>query len=478
MKKESSVVLEFLKGIPFGKVLLIFLLVYILCLIIPYIAHKDVPETFKQQFHPDQCYSNTQGSERVAYINDNDDALLYRLHMIENAKEEVILSTFDFQSDEPGKDVMAALIDASKRGVSVRVIVDGTSGLLDMTGNEYFKALASYPNISIKVYNTINFFRPYDMQARLHDKYVIVDRQMYLLGGRNTDHRFLGSYTKAQNIDRELFVYNTATPDSDASVSQLLTYFENVWALKDSKDYICKKESKKVLAAQTELEERMAYLKETFPSAYEDWNYVDLTLATNKVTLLSNPIESENKDPLLWYSLQKMMEESDQVTIYTPYIICGKEMYQGLHTLKDKKIPVEIITNDVASGANPWGCTDYLNQKKKIWATGAKVYEFMGAHSCHTKALLLDDRMSIVGSYNLDMRSTYQDTELMLAVDCPELNTIIREEAEYDKTCSKIMGDDGEYIVGENYREKELGFGKKLFYGVLRVVILPFRRFL
>ena len=30
--------------------------------------------------------------------------------------------------------------------------------------------------------------------------------------------------------------------------------------------------------------------------------------------------------------------------------------------------------------------------------------------------------MSIVGSYNLDMRSTYQDTELMLAVDCLQLN--------------------------------------------------------
>lgn len=50
----------------------------------------------------------------------------------------------------------------------------------------------------------------------------------------------------------------------------------------------------------------------------------------------------------------------------------------------------------------------------------------MGAHSCHTKAVLIDDRMSIVGSYNMDMRSTYQDTELMLAVDCPELNSIIK----------------------------------------------------
>ena len=102
----------------------------------------------------------------------------------------------------------------------------------------------------------------------------------------------------------------------------------------------------------------------------------------------------------------------------------------------------------------------------------------MGGHSCHTKALLLDDRMSIVGSYNFDMRSTYQDTELMLAVDCPELNAIIRQETEYDKTCSKIMGPDGDYIYGEHYKPKNLTFGKQLFYAVLRVITIPIRRFL
>ena len=61
----------------------------------------------------------------------------------------------------------------------------------------------------------------------------------------------------------------------------------------------------------------------------------------------------------------------------------------------------------------------------------------MGGHSCHTKAVLIDDRMSIVGSYNLDMRSTYQDTELMLAIDSEKLNSMIRKEAETDKTYSK-----------------------------------------
>lgn len=478
MKTKCSVILKQLQHLPIGKILLFLFLFYLLLLVVPYISHKKVSSTYQQNFDPEAFYSDSTGSERIAYINDNDDALLYRLNMIEHAQEEIILSTFDFNADQSGKDVLAALMDASKRGVSVRVIVDGTSGLLNMQGNEYFQAFASCPNVSVKIYNKIHFLKPYDMQARLHDKYVIIDNSMYLLGGRNTDNRFLGSYSKSQNIDRELFVYNTKKATDSSSITQLRTYFESVWNLKDSKAYLCKRETEKIKIAKQELFERIDYLKETYAKSYTDWNYNELTMSTNKVTLLSNPIETENKEPLLWYSLQKMMEHAETVTIYTPYIICGKEMYQGLYTLKEKEIPVEIITNDVASGANPWGCTDYLNQKEKIWDTGAKVYEFMGAHSCHTKAFLLDDRISVIGSYNFDMRSTYQDTELMLAVDCPELNSIIRKEAEYDKTCSKIIGPDGEYIYGENYVAKDLSTGKRLFYRVLRILIPPIRRFL
>ena len=63
------------------------------------------------------------------------------------------------------------------------------------------------------------------MQARLHDKYMIVDEKMFLLGGRNSNNLFLGDYTSAQNIDRELFVYET-TKNGNSSLYQLRTYFE------------------------------------------------------------------------------------------------------------------------------------------------------------------------------------------------------------------------------------------------------------
>ena len=90
-----------------------------------------------------------------------------------------------------------------------------------------------------------------------------------------------------------------------------------------------------------------------------------------------------------------------------------------------------------------------------------KVYEYMAPHSCHTKAVLIDDRMSIVGSYNLDMRSTYLDTELMLAVDSTELNAIIRKEAEHDKTFSKTM-ENGKYTYGGKLQNKRIKHRKEI----------------
>ena len=411
------------------KVLFSLVLLYIAALVIPYIPHKKVKEDFKHSFKAMNFYSPIAGTERIAYINDNTDALKYRLRMIEEAQKEIILSTFDFNDDRAGRELLSSLIHAADRGVSVRLIIDGTSGFLDVRTSPWFQAAASHKNLEIRIYNPINFLKPWKMQARLHDKYMIVDEKMFLLGGRNSNNLFLGDYTSAQNVDRELFVYET-TKDEHSSLYQLRSYFENIWALKDSKNFSRRKMTDKVKSCDVKLKKQYDKLAEQYPSTREEWDWEALTLETNKVSLLSNPINTGNKEPQMWYSIHQLLTTGKQATIYTPYIICGKEMYDDLTTLKEKDISVEIITNDVAKGANPWGCTDYLNQKKNIWATGAKVYEYMAPHSCHTKAVMIDDRMTILGSYNLDMRSTYQDTELMLAVDCPGLNALIRKEAE------------------------------------------------
>lgn len=458
-------------------VLFAFILLYIGAATLPYIPHKEVSESYQKSVQETQFYTDGKGTERVAYIDDNMDALLYRLHMIEEAKQEIILSTFDFNADDAGKDMIAALLQAADRKVNIKVIVDGISGFLDMRGNSYFKALASHENVEVKLYNPINLLKPWKLQARLHDKYVIVDDKMYLLGGRNTMNLFLGDYVEEKNIDRELFVYETKD-NTNTSIYQLKDYFYSVWELDDSKKYTYENVNKKIEKSIHQLEERYKELHDLYPDAYKKWSYEEKTIETDKITLLSNPIEAENKEPYMWYAITQLMKQGNHTTIVTPYIICGKEMYSDLTNLTQKNKKIDIITNDVASGANPWGCSDYLNQKKKIWNTGVQVYEYMGEHSSHTKALLIDDDMSLVGSYNMDMRSTYQDTELMLAVDSKELNKRMRQEIEENKTYSKTIGTNKEYIYGENYVPKELGIGKKIMYGIFRMITIPVRRFL
>ena len=46
----------------------------------------------------------------------------------------------------------------------------------------------------------------------------------------------------------------------------------------------------------------------------------------------------------------------------------------------------------------------------------AIVLEQQTEYSMHTKSVLIDDNLSIFGSFNVDPRSAYIDTELMLAV--------------------------------------------------------------
>ena len=443
-----------MKKTPWGWVIVVLILIYVGALTLPYVAHKKVSSTFVKDFEKRSFTNDQAGTERVSYLNDNVEALLYRLRMAEEAKKEIILSTFDFNSDHAGHDIMSVLYQAANRGVKVRIIVDGISGFLDLKGDPWFQALVSHDNVNIRTYNPVNLLKPWTMQARLHDKYFIVDDKMYLLGGRNTANLFLGDYSSKKNIDRELFVYETQA-SSGSSIYQLKDYFEHVWTSQDSKNYTCRKMTDKVKNCITQLEKQYLDLQTQYPQAYETWNWESLTKETQKVSLLSNPVNAGNKEPWMWYALNQLMKQGEKVTIYTPYIICGKEMYQDLHQLMQNGTCVDIITNAVSSGANPWGCTDYLNQKENIWKTGANVYEFMGKHSCHTKALLIDNHMTILGSYNMDMRSTYQDTELMLVVDSPELNAEIAKEMETDKTYSRTMEDDGTYTYGEYYKKKK-----------------------
>ncbi|MGI5976140.1 MAG: phospholipase D-like domain-containing protein [Candidatus Limivicinus sp.] len=458
------------------KVVLPLLLLLILsgllsCILIP-LYHKEVKSAPAESL-PDEHGANDGPPERVIHIETNEDALLWRLRAIEAAEKEISLSTYRFSDDRSGHDIASALQHAAERGVKVNILVDGISGFLNVRGSRMFKALANTENVSIKIYNPINLFTLWKLNYRMHDKYLIADSRMYILGGRNTDDLFLGNYQEKQNIDRDMLVYSPEEQPGN-SMQELKAYAAKVWALP-----CCKALKTGHGNSETEaqsLREHYEAMKEIYPEAFAPVDWEKETMAVNSVKLLSNPVETKNKEPLLWSSLVEQMKKAERCTIQTPYVICSKSMYEDLSSVSAGGSTVEIATNSVESGANPFGCADLLNQKGNILKTGAGIYENMGEHSSHAKTLLLDNDISIVGSFNCDMRSAYLDTELMLLIDSPQLNSELRGVLDENMSLYRSQLPDGSTDICAECEDTELTGGRKIIFSLLRFISPPIRQ--
>lgn len=442
-----------------GVIIIAVLLCYVLgSLLIPPLFRPEAQEPVIQE---------GAGGERVTCIDDNQDALIWRLRMIESAKDEIILSTFGFGTGSSGKDILSALYAAAERGVQVRILLDGFHGGKTLRGSEEFQTLAALPGVELRLYNEIDVLRPWKANYRMHDKYLIVDSEMYMLGGRNTNDLFLGDYSATPNIDRDVLVWGTG---QEGSLGQLRTYFETVWSQTDCRSY----EGEHSQSAESKLRSHYEALRTTYPDAFGFSDWEGQTIPANAVTVVTGSAQAKTKAPDVWKQLCAYMKQGEEVLIQTPYVICSNEMYEDLKELSDGR-SVTILTNSPETGANPFGCAEYLNRQDDILETGTNILEYAGDHSLHAKTILIDDNISIIGSFNMDMRSAYIDTETMLVIDCPELNAQLRRGTEEMAQDSLHIAPDGTETPGSSYQKGE-GYG--LGITLLRVVEGLFRHLL
>ena len=139
------------------------------------------------------------------------------------------------------------------------------------------------------------------------------------------------------------------------------------------------------------------------------------------MTLLSNPTHIYAKEPVLFAQLVALMEEAEEsVVLHTPYAVLNGAMADAL-TGAAASVPVTVMLNAVENGDNVVASSDYTWHRDQVIETGVELLEYAGGLSYHGKSMVVDGELLLVGSYNLDLRSTYVDTELMLAVRSPEL---------------------------------------------------------
>lgn len=459
--------------------ILLFLLLILLyeavgaCL--PFAFQKSVSNSYKKTVDIPAFYGSSTGGERAGIIETNRGALDTRLAMFQEAKKSIIISTFDIREGKSTDDTFAALLDAADRGVKVQVLVDGLYGMLHMNGKTIFQAAGSHPNLEIRFYNEPNFLKPWTINGRLHDKYVLVDNSLLLMGGRNMFDYFIGDDSRGSiGYDREVLLYSKNKAQKDGAISQVHSYFRKVWDSSDCKTVFAGTPQKE------KTEKKIKYLSRRYKSIQKklpdktDWT--KQTVPVRKATFVTNPIHIGNKEPYVWYTMQQLMLNAKKdVTIQTPYAVFSKDMYKGMEELTDKVPNVEMLINSTAVGDNFIASSDYTRNRPKILKTGPKVYEFFGDHSCHGKSIAVDDRLSVIGSYNFDMRSTYLDTETMLVLDSPELTQELRKYMNRLKEQSLQVNEKEQYIPKQGVKEKEPEGSKKLMFKFSSLFIQLFR---
>lgn len=446
-------------------VFVIYVLAEAIC---PFTKHPEVTGQTKESFDTSEYYGQGTGADRARILESNDEALQERLRLIGNAKKRVILSTFDFRADESGLDVLSALLDAADRGVDVEVFADGFNSWVNMEGNPYFYALSTHPNAKIILYNKINLLKPWNIMGRMHDKYLIADDTAYILGGRNTFNYFLGDYGGRRNHDRDILVYHSG--EGESSLKEVETYYREITSLDYCSLFHDREErgnSFSVKKAAGELRERFGQIKADQPELFAaGYDYEKHTYETKQIHLLSNPVHRYAKEPVLFYQMIRLMEENPGTSvIHTPYAICNSYMYEELSRLGKK---ATMMQNSAANNGNMFAATDYLRHKKDLIHTGVNLLEYEGGISYHGKSVSIGDELSLVGSFNMDMRSAYIDTELMLVVDSESVNRQLRANMEtYEKEAAVVKSETEYSYVPEGMKMKLLSPKKKVFQNLL-----------
>src|SRR5206468_3028018 len=131
------------------------------------------------------------------------------------------------------------------------------------------------------------------------------------------------------------------------------------------------------------------------------------------------------------------------VLIVSPYFVPGEQMMQLFSQLRAKGIRVRVLTNSLASNDAPAAHAGYARYRKALLALGVELYEIKadqravarGAGSAralgsgqnaggskdgssraslHSKAAVVDNRLLVIGSMNLDLRSQRKNSEVAL----------------------------------------------------------------
>ena len=446
--------------------------VYIAAGILPYAGDPIVSDELRNSFNMDNFFGESPIPERVKLLDCGRDAFAHRINLISKAQEEIYFATFIFSEGTTPAIIIGALLTAADRDVRVNMIVDGKRSRMP---RRYMDILASHGNINFFRFNTLNFLRPGDIPMIFHDKYMTVDNRFMILGGRNIGDRYFkpDCFLGTPAFDTEVLVYNT-NPDYNGSISAVRELFHKTINAPLTSLYQPRRRSSRNREAQKNYFIGLYKMFKNSNASLKGFDYYTNTVSVNKITLIYSPREGRKKEAVIAYNLLRIAYYSDNIVIQSPYFTMTNR-FLDIFAEASRQSDITLLTNSLASAVNlPALSRYYVNRRNILNRTNITIYEYQDTEtSIHGKSFVFDDRLTVITSFNLNMRSIQIDLETALIIDSREFNTIVRESVNQLLSRSLRVLDRRTYYPNENVIEGHVTRRKRLLYNFMgRLLVL------
>jgi len=312
----------------------------------------------------------------ITFMPEGKQAFETILNLIENARHSVYIATFILGKDETGSAIVRALARKASQGLKICLLLDAL-GSVRISKNFLLPLL--------KAGGRAAFFMPMihwpfrgRANLRNHRKMIICDNQTAVIGGMNLASEYMGpqeSIVRWQDLS--LLVQGPV-------VDHLTDIFGSDWKFASK--------------------EALGHHSNTIQALKSDSNGVNQLVA-------SGP--DVRNDSLRNAILTSIFRAKRRIRVVTPYFVPDELMLEALCIASGRNVDVSIIIPQTSNHR----LADLVREGylTRVQEAGAGVWLYK-PRMLHAKSILVDDRLAIVGSANMDMRSMLLNYEIALCI--------------------------------------------------------------
>ncbi|WP_029088417.1 cardiolipin synthase [Brevibacterium album] len=316
-------------------------------------------------------------------IPDSMECLRQMTEAAEAAQDYVHFEFYIVTLDDSTRALFDALIAAHRRGVRVHILIDHV-GSLGYPGYRHLVRMLDEADLSWRRSLPIRpwkgeYQRP---DLRNHRKIFVVDGEVAFTGSQNVIHP---SYSKRSNVRRGLLWKDLMVRCRGPVVDELNAVFASDWY--SETDEILFDEFQREL----DVPERGGILAQVVPSGpgFEQ---------ENNIQLFTHLIYNANHS----------------IVVCSPYFVPDTALLTALKTESQSGVDVRLY---VGASSDHWVTAKAQESYyDELVEAGVTIYQYHAPTVLHSKFMIVDDQVTIIGSSNMDQRSFSMNHEVSLLI--------------------------------------------------------------